>query len=607
MMNPDSPLPALLLCTLRGSALILAALPLAPVLRRLLGPNAVHALWLAALAVLVWPWMPATPLSLANLWRERPAARSAVAAPPPGPVQVAVVQVMEAITPPPPAVVAAQPAAFVPAAPTVARPPRAPFNLVAALPGLWAVVAGALALRLLLRWARTRSLVRKARPLTPEERALLPANLPSGVELRVSPHLAAPALSGAWDPRVLLPEGLIQSVEPEALRMVLLHELGHHRRRDLVWEWLFAAALCLHWFNPLVWLAARRARHERELACDAWVLARAADPGTYGLALLEVLRRVGQTRRAPLLTVAMADRASPVNLRMREIGRYRAVPRWRALLVALPALLLIGALGTGRFAEARAEQAPASSPSPGPFSQLIENAPSRPGPILPFARYSEVITVHSQLLRVPEGQVAALGLSVAADSSNGIRKILTANDLKQLLQALERLPEHEIISLPRLVARGGQRTMFNQARQVRFPRFTPGNPVPETFDALSLGLSMEAETLVEDNGEIYIHLVPHLMRLTGLREPGGALTAPIPLPDRATWSNRLMNHYLPDGAGGLPEIVSQRGDVQPARLKPGEAFLVFGFRDSDPLVGHPAKRASQPLVNYILATPEILP
>jgi bla regulator protein blaR1 len=83
----------------------------------------------------------------------------------------------------------------------------------------------------------------------------------------------------------------LEEIPASELESILLHELGHYSRGDLVWEWLFAIARCVHWMNPAVWLAERLARRERELACDAWALERTACPGQYGEALVEALRR----------------------------------------------------------------------------------------------------------------------------------------------------------------------------------------------------------------------------------------------------------------------------------------------------------------------------
>ena len=47
---------------------------------------------------------------------------------------------------------------------------------------------------------------------------------------------------------------------------VLLHELAHVRHHDCLAQIVAQLACAPHWFNPLVWLCARRVRGERELA-----------------------------------------------------------------------------------------------------------------------------------------------------------------------------------------------------------------------------------------------------------------------------------------------------------------------------------------------------
>jgi bla regulator protein BlaR1 len=51
-----------------------------------------------------------------------------------------------------------------------------------------------------------------------------------------------------------------------------MHELAHHRRRDSWSNLIPLAALCVHWYNPLVWLCQRAIRADRELATDEYVI-----------------------------------------------------------------------------------------------------------------------------------------------------------------------------------------------------------------------------------------------------------------------------------------------------------------------------------------------
>ncbi len=56
------------------------------------------------------------------------------------------------------------------------------------------------------------------------------------------------------------------------LRHVLTHEFTHYRHGDHLWSMLRCLALAVHWWNPLVWLAAELSRRDAELACDEGAL-----------------------------------------------------------------------------------------------------------------------------------------------------------------------------------------------------------------------------------------------------------------------------------------------------------------------------------------------
>jgi hypothetical protein len=66
---------------------------------------------------------------------------------------------------------------------------------------------------------------------------------------------------------VLLPKSADRT-DIARLRYVLAHEFTHIRRFDVLKKWMLAAALCVHWFNPLVWVMYILANRDVELSCD---------------------------------------------------------------------------------------------------------------------------------------------------------------------------------------------------------------------------------------------------------------------------------------------------------------------------------------------------
>ena len=109
------------------------------------------------------------------------------------------------------------------------------------------------------------------------------------VGIRQSDEINSPAVCGLFRPTVLIPSSLIDTLKPEQLETVLLHELGHIHRRDL-WVNLIQNVLQLFYFyNPFVRLANHRIRRVREQANDEQVLVRLnGKRDHYSMTLVEV-------------------------------------------------------------------------------------------------------------------------------------------------------------------------------------------------------------------------------------------------------------------------------------------------------------------------------
>lgn len=93
------------------------------------------------------------------------------------------------------------------------------------------------------------------------------------VFVRVSGVIRAPLTYGLFRPVILLPTNF-RRMGTDDLKYVLLHEYVHIRRLDMLTKLLLTAVLCVHWFNPLVWLMYILANQDLELRCDEEVIFR---------------------------------------------------------------------------------------------------------------------------------------------------------------------------------------------------------------------------------------------------------------------------------------------------------------------------------------------
>ena len=104
------------------------------------------------------------------------------------------------------------------------------------------------------------------------------------VELRQSDEIHVPLTYGVLHPVVLIPKTCLYAevMDDAQARFVLAHELCHVRRHDVALKFALAAAVCLHWFNPMAWIMWVLAMRDIELACDETVvrLLGRNDPGT---------------------------------------------------------------------------------------------------------------------------------------------------------------------------------------------------------------------------------------------------------------------------------------------------------------------------------------
>ena len=552
------PIASVLETSLRASVFIVCLIVLRSLLRPWLGSRAVAGLWLVAAGSLLLPASVSVPWHVPPLLAAR-------------------VQTL------------ARPFAFrvsvSPAAPAVRPTPNSPASSLPPFPttpdrNLWTLLwlAGTLlaAGRLARGWWTTRRWAARASPGGADPRLqqiflALPAPLRRNVALRLTDDLDVPTLAGVIRPQIWFPRPLLDTLETPEIRHVLLHELGHARRRDLLAQWLCSLVCCVHWFNPLVWLLARLARTDRELACDAWVLARvlptsdsADNPSAYGHTLLKIVERLRTPalRHGPALVSMAAGRRS-LGLRVREIGTFRPVPPWRggvALAGTLVSIVVLTVRG-----------APAVSPSP------ISAAVASPVPLLPpassapsavgaspvpnaspklAADLSSVppqVMVNSKLITLSKSAMQALEkdekqsdpfstfahqavtfYDAQARASTGVpvgvfnSSFILTETLDSVLRQLNQLPGVDLVSSPLFITKSGQKATIAIIREFKYPvAYNHGHDAAgkttltaSRFDQINVGLALEVNPTVT-SGSIALDLSLNLTSFVGFKRDDG--------------------------------------------------------------------------------------
>lgn len=150
-----------------------------------------------------------------------------------------------------------------------------------------------------------------------------------------NPLATTPMLIGMFRPTIILPDRCYTN---EQLRAVLLHEITHLRRKDVLVKWLSVFVTALHWFNPIVWLVRREIDRACELSCDEAVIRNLDTEGkqNYGETLLYVA--VDAKTPYTILSTTMCEEKKALKERLGAIMKSRKHTR---LTIIVSAMLLV--------------------------------------------------------------------------------------------------------------------------------------------------------------------------------------------------------------------------------------------------------------------------
>ncbi|UCC45669.1 MAG: M56 family metallopeptidase [Candidatus Zixiibacteriota bacterium] len=162
------------------------------------------------------------------------------------------------------------------------------------------------------------------------------------VQLICSRRALAPCVIGLVKPVVLVPLSMFSNLEPSDIEMILVHELAHVRRYDILVNILQTVIETALFFNPAVWWISQQIRVEREHCCDDVVVQHSGDRVSYARALasLEELRSV----RTGFVAAAAG---MPLLARVRRLFGLPTVPNRSARLGAAGVVLLTVLTGVG--------------------------------------------------------------------------------------------------------------------------------------------------------------------------------------------------------------------------------------------------------------------
>lgn len=269
-----------------------------------------------------------------------------------------------------------------PAAPGNLQPPAVlpaqenGFDAARLLGGLWLLGIAAVLLCLLVSNLRFALRLRRSRvPEAPYQ----------GLPVYECAWLETPCMFGLLRPAIYLSPGLTGDSRDYALR----HEYGHFRQGDHLWALFRGLCLALHWYNPMVWLAARLSKRDGELACDQRVTRSLTEAQRldYGRTLI----RLSCSGREPVFCAAttMSVKGKALKQRIEYIAKRPTMLLSTVIVLLLAVILSVGCTFTGAK-----EESPAA---PTPEATMAEEDTPTAGPV-PAAETGRLLDRNGQLL-----------------------------------------------------------------------------------------------------------------------------------------------------------------------------------------------------------------
>lgn len=190
----------------------------------------------------------------------------------------------------------------------------------------------------------------------------------------VSPYFKSPSVFGFFFPVMIFPESFDFS-DAAAAKHIIGHEIQHIRRFDNLFNLLIMFAVCLNWFNPMVWICAFLSQKDIEAACDEGVLRRLGADTRYEYAATLLKMAMTQVRVVPSVLTGFGG--SDVKKRVKWVLKYKKVTVISTIAVCTLIAAVAVIFATGKISEVGAFHDSFANGGSSQLSSVSDSSPSQ--------------------------------------------------------------------------------------------------------------------------------------------------------------------------------------------------------------------------------------
>lgn len=166
------------------------------------------------------------------------------------------------------------------------------------------------------------------------------------INLIVNDDIRTPALCRIIKPTILFPNAMLD-LEDDEIKYILLHELSHYKRKDILVNYLLVLLQCVHWFNPFIWFFFKKIREDMELATDEMVVSKLNEDEykNYARTIITIIERISIVPKN-IGVLGMADDKKILRKRIEMIKNSNLFKNKKKLIsiIGISCVLILGSI-----------------------------------------------------------------------------------------------------------------------------------------------------------------------------------------------------------------------------------------------------------------------
>lgn len=217
---------------------------------------------------------------------------------------------------------------------------------------LWAIIAIAIVLKTIIKYIIFKNKIKKEKYRNNDSRleeyleeGKILLNINRNIKIKLSKLVKTPILIGQVGSFIVIPESLINTLEDEEIKYIILHELSHYKRKDIIIVWLSKLVEIIQFFNPIICFGLKTMREDCEESCDEYVLSKLDknEIKAYGNTIIKVIQNISINHYL-IGTTAMASNKKNIKERIKNIASNKSFSKKSKIigLIIIAVIIILG-------------------------------------------------------------------------------------------------------------------------------------------------------------------------------------------------------------------------------------------------------------------------